>query len=65
MMYLGVKEEEIISYDSARMCRSIIITCIGGFSLMEIVSYFVYLTKVFCIFQSSYVSMQNYSFIPG
>ena len=46
MQWIGVKEGEITSYENAKMVGLVIPILLGVFSLMEILTYFVYLNFV-------------------
>ena len=43
---IGVKEEEMTSYQNMHTCVTTVITCVCVFSLMEVITYFLYLFKV-------------------
>ena len=41
-----VKEEEVTSYENMNTCVTTVTACVCVFSLMEVVTYFLYLFKV-------------------
>ena len=46
MWLITVKDEEQTSYDNMQACVTNITVCICVFSVMEVISYFIYLLKV-------------------
>ena len=45
---ISVKDEEVTSYDNMHSCVTNVTVCICVFSVMEVVTYFLYLFKVAC-----------------
>ena len=46
---INVKDEEVTSYENMKTCLITITACVLVFSILEVVSYFLYLFKVhFC-----------------
>ena len=43
---IGVKMEEKVSFENIHLCANTITACVSVFSVMEIISYFLYLNKV-------------------
>ena len=43
---IGVKEEEVISYEHMHSCLVVVTSCICSFSVLEVLTYFLYLFKV-------------------
>ena len=43
---INVKEEEVTSYENMNTCVTTVTTCVLVFSLMEVISYYLYLFKV-------------------
>ena len=43
---IGVKEEEVTSYQNMNTCVTTVTACVCVFSLMEVITYFLYLFKV-------------------
>ena len=43
---IHVKEEEVTSYENMNTCVTNFTICVGIFSLMEVIAYFLYLYKV-------------------
>ena len=41
-----VKEEEVTSYENMNSCVTTVTTCVLVFSLLEVISYYLYLFKV-------------------
>ena len=41
-----VKDEEVTSYENMHTCVTTVTACVCVFSLMEVISYFLYLFKV-------------------
>ena len=41
-----VKEEEVTSYENMNTCVTTVTACVCVFSLMEVISYYLYLFKV-------------------
>ena len=41
-----VKDEEVTSYENMHTCVTTVTTCVLVFSLMEVISYYLYLFKV-------------------
>ena len=44
---IRVKEEEVTSYQNMHTCVTTVTACVCVFSLMEVVTYFLYLFKVY------------------
>ena len=43
---ISVKEEEVTSYQNMHTCVTTVTACVCVFSLMEVITYFLYLFKV-------------------
>ena len=43
---IGVKAEEIVSYEQMHSCLVTVTACIGSFSVLEVLAYFLYLFQV-------------------
>ena len=43
---IGVKVEEVVSYDHMHSCLVTVTACICSFSVLEVLSYFLYLYQV-------------------
>ena len=43
---IGVKEEEVTSYEHMHSCLVVVTACICSFSVLEVLAYFLYLFKV-------------------
>ena len=43
---IGVKVEEVVSYDHMHSCLVTVTACICSFSVLEVLSYFLYLFQV-------------------
>ena len=43
---IGVKEEEVISYEHMHSCFVVVTSCVCSFSVLEVLAYFLYLFKV-------------------
>ena len=44
---ISVKEEEVTSYQNINTCVTLVTACVCVFSLMEVITYFLYLFKVY------------------
>ena len=44
---ISVKEEEVTSYQNMHTCVTTVTACVCVFSLMEVITYFLYLFKVY------------------
>ena len=44
--FIGVKDEEVTSYENIITCVLTVTACLCVFSIMEVTSYFLYLNKV-------------------
>ena len=65
MWLITVKDEEQTSYDNMQACVTNITVCICVFSVMEVISYFIYLLKVEGQIYCMITQFNFFSSIPG